>query len=250
MLKRFIPLLFIFAGLPANAAILTYTSNTSPLSYHADGYYFTAVADVTSIGPGIRDYPGGGLSGVEFRLFNGNDVEIWGINSFGSIEFSEGNFIEFDATGAVIDWYLQVEFCGANGYFESSSTYDNFVPFGGCADGYWQFGTIDNPGTWESDTVLAPSTEEQITNLVNDVISLNLKKGISNALDAKLDNVLRALQDENDNNDVAAINGLYAFCSSVDAQSGKKVTEEDAATLIASANGILSSIDDLATHCQ
>ena len=67
---------------------------------------------------------------------------------------------------------------------------------------------------------------------------------------AALNTTLNALEDTNENNDVAALNSLYAFCNSVDAQRGKKISLEDADSLIASVNAIIASIDELATPCQ
>jgi hypothetical protein len=57
-----------------------------------------------------------------------------------------------------------------------------------------------------------------IENLVAIVISLNLHLGISNSLDAKLSSALNALDDLNENNDVAAIDSLNAFINAVEAQ--------------------------------
>ena len=90
---------------------------------------------------------------------------------------------------------------------------------------------------------LAPPTpEELITELVNVVIELNLQHGISNALDSKLDNVLKALEDANANNDVSAINALFAFINSVEAQRGKTISDADADSLIAAAQAIIDSL--------
>lgn len=84
---------------------------------------------------------------------------------------------------------------------------------------------------------------ELIEELVNIVIGLNLHQGISNALDAKLDTALSALDDMNENNDVAAINSLNAFINSVEAQRGNKITNEDADALIAAAQAIIAELE-------
>ena len=75
--------------------------------------------------------------------------------------------------------------------------------------------------------------------LAQKVIALNLQKGISNSLDAKLYAALQALDDLNENNDVAAINTLQAFINAVEAQRGKKISQEDADDLIAAAQEII-----------
>ncbi len=79
------------------------------------------------------------------------------------------------------------------------------------------------------------SPADLITALINDVITLDLRNGISISLDAKLDAVMSALDDVNANNDVAAINALEAFINAVEAQSGKQIPEDDADSLIAAA---------------
>jgi hypothetical protein len=88
-----------------------------------------------------------------------------------------------------------------------------------------------------------PQTPEvMVQELVNTVIDLNIQSGISNALDAKLDTALSTLDDMNSNNDVAAINSLNAFINSVEAQRGNKISEEDANTLIAATEAIISKL--------
>jgi parallel beta-helix repeat protein len=78
--------------------------------------------------------------------------------------------------------------------------------------------------------------------LIDVVASLNLQYGIENSLDAKLDAALNALDDVNQNNDVAATNALYAFINAVEAQSGNKISEEDADGLIAAAEVIIAML--------
>ncbi len=62
-----------------------------------------------------------------------------------------------------------------------------------------------------------------ITRLADNVLNLNLQQGIENSLDSKLQTVIEALIDVNNNNDVAAINALNAFINAVQAQSGNKI---------------------------
>lgn len=90
---------------------------------------------------------------------------------------------------------------------------------------------------------------EQISTLVDTVISMNIQSGISNALDAKLDSTLRALEDANGNNDVAAVNAMYAFCSAVDAQRGQKITNDQADELIEAANRVIEALDESYPPC-
>jgi len=74
------------------------------------------------------------------------------------------------------------------------------------------------------------------------VASLNLVNGISNALDAKLDAALGAIEDLNTNNDQAACNSLSAFINHVNAQRGSKISHEDADLLVEMAQAIQACI--------
>jgi hemerythrin-like domain-containing protein len=71
------------------------------------------------------------------------------------------------------------------------------------------------------------------------ITDLKLQHGIENSLLAKLDAAIQKLDDDNDNNDLAAINSLQAFINAVEAQSGKKISEEDVDDLIAAAQQII-----------
>ena len=82
------------------------------------------------------------------------------------------------------------------------------------------------------------------------VADLNAKNGILNALDAKLGAVQGALSDQKENNDVAALNAMYAFCYNAQAQSGKQLETADADALIAKADAIIAAIDPDAALCS
>lgn len=89
-------------------------------------------------------------------------------------------------------------------------------------------------------TVIPPIVP--VEQLINDVIDLDLQQGTSNDLEAKLDAVSNALDDVNQNNDVAAINSLQAFINAVEAQRGKKLTDEQATALVEAAQEIIDSL--------
>ncbi len=78
-----------------------------------------------------------------------------------------------------------------------------------------------------------------IEELIATVVSLNLQQGIENALDAKLDASIQALDDVNQNNDVAAFNMLNAFIQNVEAQRGSHLTDAAADQLVAGAQAII-----------
>jgi parallel beta-helix repeat protein len=84
--------------------------------------------------------------------------------------------------------------------------------------------------------------EVMTTQLVNEVIELNLQQGITNSLDAKLNAVKKALEDFNENNDGSAVNALSAFISAVEIQSGSKIPETEADALINKAQRIIDCL--------
>ncbi|MDB4307747.1 hypothetical protein N9985_00515 [Gammaproteobacteria bacterium] len=106
---------------------------------------------------------------------------------------------------------------------------------------------INQGNTISADPVAVP-VEELIANLINDVIALNLQHGISNALDAKLDSALEAL--ELSDNEVEALNSMYAICNSVEAQRDKKIPSQDADAILTDVNTIISQLDEFAPLCE
>ena len=95
----------------------------------------------------------------------------------------------------------------------------------------------NNGSAYVYDDLIDPVT--LIKELIEDVEVLNLKNGIDNSLDAKLNAAIQTLEDANNNNIAAAISALQAFINAVQAQSGKEILEEDADELIASAQVII-----------
>jgi hypothetical protein len=87
---------------------------------------------------------------------------------------------------------------------------------------------------------ISQTPAEAIQDLVELVAAINLKQGIANSLDSKLDAAFQAVDDLNQNNDVAAINSLQAFINSVEAQRGVSLTDTDADILIAAARQIIA----------
>lgn len=108
----------------------------------------------------------------------------------------------------------------------------------------WDFNTpvwtidegVDYPRLWW-EIVIGPV--DLVIELSESIAAMGFPKGITNSLQVKLDNAFRLLEDENEHNDVAAINLLQAFINTVNAQRGKKISEEDADDLIASAQQII-----------
>jgi parallel beta-helix repeat protein len=82
-----------------------------------------------------------------------------------------------------------------------------------------------------------------INQLIEQVMSLNLSQGTENSLVSKLESAKGPLEDQNPNNDGAAVNSLGAFINAVEAQRGKEVSEQDADSLIAAAQQIIDLLN-------
>jgi len=72
------------------------------------------------------------------------------------------------------------------------------------------------------------------------VEDFSLHGGIENSLVKKLESAFKKLSDGNEKNDAAAIKKLGAFINEVEAQRDKKITSEQAAELIATAQAIIA----------
>lgn len=81
---------------------------------------------------------------------------------------------------------------------------------------------------------------ELLESLISDVMNLNISEGLANSIDFKINTALQALDDMNQDNDVAAINALQAFINAVQAQRGNHISEADADVLIADAQAIIA----------
>ena len=80
---------------------------------------------------------------------------------------------------------------------------------------------------------------DAVQDLISDIEVLNLPTGLETSLVAKLEAAITSLDRGREN---AAINQLNAFINLVEAQSGKKLTDEQAQQLVTDAQGIIGSI--------
>lgn len=83
-----------------------------------------------------------------------------------------------------------------------------------------------------------------IEDLVKEVESFNLKQGIENSLDVKLQNASDSLTAENAGLREDAINKFNAFIQAVEAQRGKELTDLQATILVSAANEIIASFSE------
>jgi len=87
-------------------------------------------------------------------------------------------------------------------------------------------------------SVLVQAAAAQVSNLLAEVQAFNLAQGITNSLDAKLTNILSALNAAQSGNVSNVCGQLGAFINQVAAQSGKALTTAQAAQLTADAQRI------------
>ncbi len=126
----------------------------------------------------------------------------------------------------------------------------------GASDTYSFNGPIDEVAVWgkalSEDDILLHYTngligkdycydplDDSIQDLFKEIQDINLPDGSENSLLAKLNAALESIDNGDEN---AAINILNAFINAVQAQSGKKLTAEQANALIATAEDILNTI--------
>jgi hypothetical protein len=133
-------------------------------------------------------------------------------------------------------WTEQAKLTASDG--AAGDQFGYWVSFDGDTALVGSSGNDDN-GEYSGSAYLYQQPLFLLYNLINDVVALNLHQGIENSLDVKLSVVMKTLDDLKDNNDVAAINALGAFIDEVEAQSGKKITIEDANDLIDKAQVII-----------
>jgi len=88
--------------------------------------------------------------------------------------------------------------------------------------------------------IVVRGAADQIGDLASLVNGFNLKQGIENSLDAKLQNANAALAAANAGDIAGACNLMAAFINEVNAQSGKALTSAQASQLLAAANQVRS----------
>lgn len=101
--------------------------------------------------------------------------------------------------------------------------------------------SIVDMGAYE---IQLPDPIELLDMLACDIIDLNLHRGIENSLLAKIDRAIAKLEDDNPKNDRVAVRSLRAFINEVEAQSGKKISEEDADDLIEACQQIIDMLTE------
>lgn len=187
------------------------------------------------------DFASGTLSGLSdyreavFEEFSGLGPAVVSGRSSASFQIT-GNQGDTWFVGS----YMHYRNTGGNTYYDSRNTLT--VDFADPTSIEPSLRNVLPPGGTAAAAPALLSTDDLLQALVNSTSDLNIQAGISNALDAKMQAVTRAIDDLNQHNDVAAINSLTAFIYFVQAQRGNQIADVDADNLIQAATAIISSI--------
>jgi len=170
----------------------------------------------------------------DLGTLGGNGSGAAGINSSGMIVGSSGtasgenHAFLWTATGGMQD----LGTLGGNRSFASAiNDLGQVVGWADAADGQLHA------------CIWIPETPESlILDLINGLQYLDLGRSTETSLLVNLNNALDKLEDNNPNNDVAAVNNLQAFINQVKAQTGKKIPEFEAGVMIEAATNIIDKI--------
>jgi len=161
---------------------------------------------------------------------DGTFVTTWGSSGSGNGQFDFPVGVAVDSSGNV---YVADS---------NNNRIQKFTPVTGDTDGdgYTDEEEIEN-GSNPNDPVDIPETLAS-DELVEMVLQCNLKAGIENSLETKLQNAKNALTAANSGQREDAVNKLQAFINACEAQRDKALTPEQANGLIAKANTIIASL--------
>lgn len=195
----------------------------------AEAFIWTAAAGMIGLG---------GLPGAPYPNSEGYSVSADGSTVVGSAINSQGNeeaFAWTAATGIIGLGYLPGALSAAVPPLSRAT--------GVSGDGSMVVGYSLGAERFEAFVAYPDLTRdpaELLFDLIDEVVSLNLRHGIENSLDAKLDAALATLESHNVG---TAINNLNAFINAVKAQSGKAIPKASADQLIAHALEIIDLIN-------
>jgi len=184
-------------------------------------------------------------NGFNFRI-RSYDNETTTDNEVYNNNFEKGltgqqALVDVVGSGYIADNVFNRSLSDGGNYWSDWTGPDDEEPFGIVDESYDFTGGQDElPWTVQDGWLSTTRAIIDIMVLVGTVADLNAQQGIINSLDAKLGSALNALDDVNENNDVAALNSLQAFINAVEAQSGNKITEEQADVLVEEAQRIIN----------
>ena len=148
----------LLSPMAANAGLMTYTSNPSNTG---SGYYITADVVVTSTAEGVYSRDNAGLESFLLSMFDRSDTLIYSIDDKANTYGGHNNYLEFDAVGTVISWFLYSSEADGGGYTFANN--NGSISDCNCGDtveimysssDYTNTGSYylnnNNPGTWTS----------------------------------------------------------------------------------------------------
>lgn len=217
-------------------------SNTWDDGYPSGGNYWDDYTGIDSDNDGIGDTPydiPGGSNQDRYPLGYFREPPVANF-TYTPAEPKIGDLIDFtdtstDPDGTIISWWWDF----GDHYY---SDLQNPIHI------YYTVGTYDvtltvtdDKGLTDSITVslIVTSPSEEVESLIDDIEAMDLHQGLENSLTQKLMNVLQSIGYGWIND---AINQLNAFINQVEAQRGKKLTEEQADYLVGGAQSIIDSL--------
>jgi PKD repeat protein len=221
----------VTAGVTTSASFTVFNVSTPPnpfsgsshQGFHAVGH-FTSLDDTTPATVGsIATSFSPNLANVEFNATatftdDSDDTHTASWN-WGDSTISTGTIVESGGSGYVNDTHT----------FTTAGTYTVTLTVNN-SDGTARTST-------QTITILTPA--QGIQQLINLKESMNLNQGLSNSLDVKLN---AALNSVNSGHNSTAKNQLNAFIHEVNAQTGKKITQDQSNQLVGAASNIITSL--------
>lgn len=160
-----------------------------------------------------------------------------------------GSLIAFDHRDAATNWDVMVYDTATSTLYRLTSSTSNetlndiWSGAGGFARVVYASDATGDSNVYAVSFQLSPlSVAAQLVNLASLVQGFNLKQGIANSFDAKLQNALKAVEAANAGDRANACNLMTAFINETLAQSGKALTTAQAAELVAAAEAIRTAM--------
>jgi hypothetical protein len=236
------------SGGMGDSQIMHYSASTGVTQQLTNDYSFAhRTPKINDAGQVIWEGTGGGLSGV--YLFAG------GITTTLMEQPKFSGAAQINAQGKVV-WQALTPYVGTYSY-DQIFVYEGTLPprqltnFASQNKGP-QINAVGDivwfeyePFYQETEILLAKAVppSQLVAQLIQHVKSLNLPKGLSGSLLAKLENFDKAYRHRNAHDKSAANNLLEAFINEVQANSGKKIAPADATALIAEAQKIINLLN-------
>lgn len=221
--------------LTANPTAWTFSTVTDDMFLNL-GIYYTVAHDLTTWE--LEDY-----EGILFDIQNvtvlfeqySDAVIMWGLDL-------EHPFTELDLKGKEIDLGITLPNSTQTG--EHSVTdilvYAHGIGMIACGDIVAETGELVDLAELVNINFSSPVV--LLNELKQQVIDMDLHNSPKKKLLAKLNTALKKLQDGKESNDKAAVKPLTAFIDTVTDQSGNKISEEDANSLITAAQQIIDML--------